>query len=200
MAGALSEIPAREGRAIPLGPGQCVRLINTFGTQVVDCWAFSANDPAEFMSMEHSRVALGRVNPRAGDTMRSNRRRPILALKEDSSPGVHDTLIAACDPARYEQLGVQGWHANCAQNLRQALATIGVTPVTVPAPLNLFMNIPIEPGGALSFAPTVAKPGDFVMLRAEQEVIIVLSCCPQDLVPINGEAMIPRSVQYELLS
>ena len=88
-----------------LGAGEKLRLINTHGTQVVDTWAFNADDMAECMSMEHSRVAIGGVFPRPGDTMVTNKRRPILTLVEDTSPGIHDTLIAACDRWRYILLG-----------------------------------------------------------------------------------------------
>jgi len=199
MPGAI-EIPARDARAIPLRAGQCVRLVNTHGTQVVDAWAFMAGDPTEFMSMEHSRVGIGRVNPRLGDTMLSNRRRPILTLVEDTTPGIHDTLIAACDRYRYEQLGAKGYHANCTDNLRTALAKLGLTPPEAPAPLNLFMNIPIGADGAIRFEPTLAKPGDHVTLRAEADVVIVFSACPQDMVPINGREMMPRDVRYEVLT
>jgi uncharacterized protein YcgI (DUF1989 family) len=194
-----SVVPAREGRAERLGAGQSIKLVNTYGTQVVDTWAFMADDPAEFMSMEHSRVGMGRANPRVGDVLLSNRRRPILSLTEDTTPGVHDTLIAACDRYRYEQLGAKGPHANCADNLRCALKMLGLTPPEVPCPLNMFMNIPLGPDGTLSFQPTLAKPGDWVTLRAERDIVIVFSACPQDMVPINGRDMIPRAAHYEVL-
>jgi uncharacterized protein YcgI (DUF1989 family) len=94
----LLQIPAGHGRAVRLGAREALRIVNTHGHQVVDCWAFSAGDLAEAMSMEHTRAALSRVRPRVGDAFVTNRRRPILLLEEDSSPGIHDTLIAACDP------------------------------------------------------------------------------------------------------
>lgn len=193
-------LSAREGRAFRLARGERVRLVNTHGTQVVDTWAFMADDPREFMSVEHSRVGMGRVNPRRGDTLLSNRRRPILTLLEDTTPGVHDTLIAACDRYRYEQLGATGPHANCTDNLRAALGALGVAPPETPAPLNLFMNIPLGVDGSVRFEPTLAKPGDYVTLRAERDVIVVFSACPQDMVPINGRDMVPRDVHYEILS
>ena len=98
-------IPARHGRAVRIAKGQRVRVINTHGTQVVDCWAFDAGNCGEYMSMEHTRVSLGRYRPRVGDRLITNRRRPILRLMEDTSPGVHDTLLAACDRYRYQLLG-----------------------------------------------------------------------------------------------
>jgi hypothetical protein len=97
-------VPARSGKAVKIREGACVKLINTEGSQVVDTWAFNASDMKEFMSMEHTRVMLGRVNPKCGDDLFSNRRRVLLNIIEDTSPGVHDTLRAACDPERYRLL------------------------------------------------------------------------------------------------
>ena len=102
-------IPARKGKASRLDSGQLVKVINTHGQQVVDTWAFNAADPTEFMSMEHTRTALARVMVATGDALVTNRRRPILTIVEDTSPGIHDTLLAACDRYRYEQLGCIGF-------------------------------------------------------------------------------------------
>lgn len=197
---ALITIPARKGKATRLGAGQQLRLINVHGTQVVDTWAFAADDLTEFMSMEHSRVAIGHITPKVGDVMVTNRRRPILALVEDSSPGVHDTLIAACDRYRYEQLGCDGYHDNCTDNLAAALAEFGLAPPETPAPWNMWMNIPVSADGSVSFEPTVAKPGDHVALRAERDAVVVFSCCPQDVIPINGVDCAPKECQFEILS
>ncbi|MDR0809246.1 MAG: urea carboxylase-associated family protein, partial [Gemmobacter sp.] len=114
-------IPARKGVAARAGRGQIISVINTHGSQVVDTWAFRADDLSEFMSMEHSRGAMLKVNPVIGDALRSNRRRPMLTLVEDTSGGIHDTMIAACDRYRYEQLGHVGHHDNCTDNLAAAL-------------------------------------------------------------------------------
>jgi uncharacterized protein YcgI (DUF1989 family) len=79
-------IPARKGKAAFLDKGQRIKVINTHGQQVIDTWAFNRTDLTEFMSMEHSRTALSRIMARVGDSMVTNRRRPILALTEDTSP------------------------------------------------------------------------------------------------------------------
>src|SRR5262245_28517595 len=81
------EIPARKGRAARVTKGQRVKVINSHGQQVVDTWAFNAGDLREFMSMEHSRVAIGPIIPVLGDGLVTNRRRPILTLVEDTSGG-----------------------------------------------------------------------------------------------------------------
>ncbi|HJS96917.1 MAG TPA: urea carboxylase-associated family protein, partial [Solirubrobacteraceae bacterium] len=107
-------LPARQGVAVPLRAGQRLRIVNTHGGQVVDTWALARPDASEYLSMEHTRTSLGKLMPAAGDHLYSSRRRPLLTLVEDTSPGTHDTLIAACDPERYRLLGADDGHANCA--------------------------------------------------------------------------------------
>jgi len=111
-ASSLITIPARKGKAAVLPKGQRVKIINTHGQQVIDTWAFNRAELTECMSMEHSRAALSRIMAKIGDSMVTNRRRPILRLLEDTSPGIHDTLIAACDRHRYDLLGCRVYHDN----------------------------------------------------------------------------------------
>ena len=94
-------IPARRGSAAFVRRGQRVQVINTHGEQVVDTWAFVRHDLREFMSMEHTRATRVKIMPTVGDCLYTTRRRPILKIVEDTSPGVHDTLMAACDDYRY---------------------------------------------------------------------------------------------------
>ncbi len=192
-------IPARRGKAVPLKRGQHIKVINTHGQQVVDTWAFNSAALSECMSMEHTRTALSRIRVRVGDSLVTNQRRPILTLVEDTSPGVHDTLIAACDRYRYALLGCTTYHDNCTDNLAAALAELRLQTPETPSPWNLFMNIPVQADGSLSFEPPVCKPEDYVLLRAALDCVVAFSACPQDMVPINGVACRPTEVHIELL-
>ena len=180
------QIPARNGRAVRLRRGQVLRVVNTHGSQVCDTWAFNAKDMSEFLSMEHARASINRTMPCVGDSLVTNRRRPILSLLADTSQGVHDTLIAACDLARYQGLGVTGYHDNCSDNLRLALRAIGLRTSEVPCPLNLWMNIPVYPDGHIEWLAPVSLAGDYVELRAELDCIVVMSACPQDIIAVNA--------------
>jgi len=198
----LATVPAGHGRAFRLAAGQIVRLVNTHGTQVVDCWAWNAGDLTEHMSMEASRVWSQRLNPVVGDSLVTTRRRPILTIVADTSPGIHDGFMAACDCHRYRLLGVTGYHRNCLDNMHEALAGIGLTaPVSILASFNIFMNIAVQPDGrSLLTGPTPCRPGDSISLRAEMDAIVAFSACPQDIVPIQGgEANVPRDVHVEIL-
>jgi uncharacterized protein len=196
---AIVEIPARKGKAARVRKGQIVKVINTKGQQVVDTWAFNASDVQEFMSMEHTRVAIGGIIPKVGDALVTNKRRQILTLLEDTSGGIHDTLFAACDRYRYELLGCKEYHENCTDNLVAALGAIGATPPDIPAPLNLFMNIPVIDGTRTDVRAPVSTPGSYVTLRAEIDCIIAFSACPQDMIPINGTAMRPTEAHFEIV-
>ncbi|CAE6940156.1 hypothetical protein R69927_07646 [Paraburkholderia domus] len=195
-------VPAGHGKAVRLTTGQAVRVINTHGTQVVDCWAWNAYDLNEHMCMETSRVWNQRLNPIFGDTFVTNDRHPILTVVEDTSPGVHDTFMAACDRRRYELLGVRGYHRSCCDNMFEGMFELGVTPPRRNlASFNIFMNIRVQPDGiALQTLPTVTKPGDYITLRAEMDCFVAFSACPQDIVKIQGQGdNIPKPVDIAVL-
>jgi len=193
-------VPARKGRAVRLAKGQAIKIINTHGEQVVDTWCFSAEDLREFMSMEHIRPTLTRIFPREGDDLVTNRRRPILHFKEDTSPGVHDTLMAACDDYRYGLLGCQDYHDNCTDNLFAGMRQIGLVPPECPSPLNLWMNIPVDGEGNTQWGEPASKPGDYVVLRAAMDCVVAMSACPQDILPINGRQRAPTEAHYQIIS
>jgi uncharacterized protein len=191
-------IPARRGIAARIARGQTIEVINTHGSQVVDTWAFAGDDIAELMSMEHSRAAFRRVTPRIGDPFVTNRRRPILTIVADTTPGVHDTLIAACDRYRYELLGAKDYHDNCTDNLAAALGALGLTPPETPCPLNLFQNTPVVADGDIDYRAPVSRPNQSVTLRAERDLVIVFSACPQDMLPTNGVDCTPTDAHFRV--
>ncbi|MDE0973031.1 MAG: urea carboxylase-associated family protein [Arenicellales bacterium] len=193
----LAKIPARCGAATHLRKGQKVKIINTHGSQVVDFWAFNADHPGEFMSMEHCRVWLGHYRPKPGDVLITNQRRNILRFLEDTSPGVHDTMMAACDRFRYEQLGCTDYHDNCTDNLWEALAAVRFKPTETPCPFNLWQNTPVDSNGSIEQLRTVSKRGDFVLFKALMDVVLCFSACPQDIVQINSGR--PKNAHYQII-
>jgi len=193
------QVAARTGRAVRLNSGDVLRVINTHGTQVCDFWAFSSEDHREYMSMEHVRGQLQTIIPQAGQSLCTNKRRPILHFVTETSPGIHDTVIAACDIYRYRSLGVEVYHDNCTDNLRMAMLAIGLRATEIPCPFNLWMNIPVNEDHATAWCPPVSSPGDYADFRAEMDCIAVMSACPQDLVPVNGVDNIPVELHFEVM-
>ena len=191
-------IPARQGRAVRLKRGQRLTIVNLQGHQVCDFFAIAEDSPAEFLSMEHCRTALGRIYVKSGDKLVSNRRRGLIEITEDTSAGVHDILIAACDHTRYQQLGCSEYHDNCADNFRMSLAAIGASPIHVPCPFNIWMNIPVAADGTFDWAAPVSQPGDQVTLRALEDCIAVMSACPQDMTSVNGVGTVPAELGFRV--
>jgi hypothetical protein len=190
-------VAAGTGRAFAVAPGQTVRIVNSHGTQVVDTWAFVT--PDECLSLEHCREVAKTLFFAVGDTLVTNRYRPILTLIEDTSPGRHDTLIAACNRRMFELAGRGGNHANCADNLRDALAGHGLVASALPCPWNLFMNVPVVDGRRLDFLRPVARPGQYVSLRAEIGCLVAVSACPDDVYPTNGGDGRPADVDIVIV-
>ncbi|MEL6288975.1 MAG: urea carboxylase-associated family protein [Pseudomonadota bacterium] len=186
MADGVQTLAAGGVCSVALQSGERVRITNAPGDQVIDTWAFAIDDPSQYMSMEHCRAWWLKLRPQVGDVFVTNRHNEILRLEHDTSPGEHDTLIAACNPDRYRVLGATRDHANCEANLHGELARHGLdTPVT-PCPLNLFMNIPSHGSNGLSREAPTRVPGATVELSALRPVRVIFSACPMDMLPING--------------
>ncbi len=195
----LTEIPGGAGAALWLRAGQAVRLINTHGSQVVDTWCLSAADTTEYLSVEHTRRMLFRLFPGEGDTLFSNRRTALLRIEQDSSGCLHDMLFACCDHWLYEFYGCAPGHANCHDNFIGALARCGIAATQVPNPINFWMNVPVLPGHRIALHAPVSKPGDWLVLRALKDVVVIFSACPMDVTPVNGEDRTPKPVAYEII-
>ncbi len=189
-------IPARHAKAAFVKKGKRIKVINTHGTQVVDCWALNADNMTEFMSLEHCRVSLERYTFRTRDTLITNRRRPIVKILQDTAGGGHDTLLAACDRYRYELLGCKEYHRNCTDNFWEAMVSEGYKPAQLPSPFNLWQNTPVEADDIIQPNPPVSKKGDFIVMRAEMDLVICLSACPQDITSICGNK--PRNAHFEI--
>jgi uncharacterized protein YcgI (DUF1989 family) len=177
-----TRIPAGTGAGLRVAAGEYLQVVDLEGRGCADFFALAAADPTEYLSAAHTRVQIDRLFPQVGQSFFSSLRRPMLQLEEDRTPGVHDMLFAACDPARYAQYGVLG-HASCAENFRAALRTLGASCSHVPQPVNFFMNVAVRPDGTVTFGPPQTEAGDWILLRAFMDCLVVLSACPQQWNP-----------------
>ncbi len=106
--------------------------------------------------------------------------------------------MAACDNERYGLLGCTEYHDNCTDNLAAAMRALGVSSHETPSPLNLWMNIPVDAEGKTSWCEPVSKSGDHVVFRAEMDCICAMSCCPQDMLPVNAGKTV--NAHFEVLA
>lgn len=171
---------------VKLETGESFQIVNIEGSQVVALWAFVQPDTKEFLSTEHTRSCLQKLIPEVGDNLHSNRRRPILKIIEDTSPGVHDMLLSACDIQRYELLGHVGYHKNCADNLTNSAKEFGHQLSDVPSPFNIFERVEINQNGQLAIEPPLVEAGQFITLKAEVALLVIMSACPMDIALTNG--------------
>jgi uncharacterized protein YcgI (DUF1989 family) len=175
-------------------------VINTYGSQVLDTRAFNSHYVDEYMSMEHTRSINSCIYPRVGGSLVTNRRRPILTIIEDTSPGIHDTVLCACNRYIYEELGADASHRNCEDNLHEALSELGLNIPSTPSPLNLFMNTPVLADGSIERRSPQSRPGDHVVMRANMDLVIVFSACPQDITPIASAPVVRRRIHLSTCS
>ncbi len=186
-------VPAQQGRAVPVRAGESVEVVDIEGAQVADVWAIDADDHTRWLSTSHTRDHLERLFPRVGEYFVDQRHLPIVELLADSSPGRHDMLFPACNPALYEREGLVG-HANCADNFRSAAATAGVVLPALPDPVNLFQNSAPGPDGSIPVLAAMSRPGDGVTLRAARDILVVVTACAVDFSPTNGDRCGPLRI------
>jgi uncharacterized protein len=179
-------VPAMSGRGVAVAAGDVVVVTDVEGRQVGDLWAVDAADHGRWLSTGHTRDVLERLFPRVGESFVDQRYEPILRLRADTSPGAHDMLFPACNPALYERAGLPG-HPSCAENFAAAAGAAGVRLPTLPDPVNLFQNSAPGPDGELPVRPPASRAGDRVSLVALRDVVVVLTACAVDFAPTNGD-------------
>jgi uncharacterized protein YcgI (DUF1989 family) len=180
-------VPAYEGRAVSVARGTLIRITDVQGHQIGDMFAFVRDRPSEWLSTGACRTAHTRLFPEVGTAFVTQFLRPILTLVADSSPGVHDMLYPPCSPAQYKAAGVVGHHPSCRENFEIAAVSAGMPTEFVPEPVNLFQNTPPDADGILIVGPAASAPGDYVLLRAEIDLVLVLTACSYDLGDANGD-------------
>ena len=171
-------IPAMSARAFSLKASEVVRITDTEGGQPGDLVAFNLQDRRERFSQARTRVEHRACRVTAGHSLWSNAvcPRPMLTITADIGGG-HDLLYAAC--CRYALL--KRFHTDrdgCQEQLAAALASWHISPLEIPAPLNLFFRIEVAPDGTLIVGTPVSTPGAFVELRAEMDCLLAISTCP----------------------
>ena len=179
--------PASHGYAFEVKKGEVFRLTDIEGQQPIDFWAFNKSDPMEHLSVCHTRVANLSMEVKPGQSAVTNKRRPIVTLVEDNSPGQHDMLLAACDKTRFETLGHKGFHRNCQDNMHEALAAHGINLPFSPQPWNLFTHFPLTSDKRIELLSPDTKAGDNIVFRAEMDIVVAISACPQDITRICGD-------------
>jgi uncharacterized protein YcgI (DUF1989 family) len=179
-------IPGGFGQSFFVKKDQLIGIIDVDGGQCADFWAIDKCDFNHYLSPPHSIVHINSLQPKIGDCLLTNRRHPILKIVADDV-GEHDMLFPACDKQRYSiYFGVTG-HRNCHDNFLEAMKPHDWGSRQVPCPpLNVFMNTSVKHDGGLITREPLSKAGDRFIVRAEMDVVCVVSSCPIDLTPTGS--------------
>jgi uncharacterized protein YcgI (DUF1989 family) len=171
------EIGPRSGVAFPLRKGQVLRVIDPQGVQVSDLLAYNAADVREAISNGRTFDYEETIALTTGNRLWSNRSNPMLTIVEDTV-GRHDFLLTPCSEATFRHFYPEHpVHRGCFGNLAEALAPYGVEPDMIPCAFNLFMNVPVGPDGKLRVDPPLSRPGDYLRMRAEMNLVVGLTAC-----------------------
>ncbi|WP_321326044.1 urea amidolyase associated protein UAAP2 [uncultured Parasphingorhabdus sp.] len=180
-------VPARAPWLHHLAAGQTLHIVDTEGNQAVDFLLYSAADDSERYSAQDTVAAQGNLFLRAGTVLRSNEGRPMMTILA-TSVEYHDTIGGACscesNTLRYGH-HTKSQHA-CVENFLAANLTEGRGKRDIVSNINFFMNVPVEEDGTLGIVDGISAPGLTVDLRAEMDLIVVVSNCPQINNPCNG--------------
>jgi hypothetical protein len=182
-------LPAGRGWSREIARGQIFRIVDLEGNQAVDTLFFNARDPGERYSAVDTIRGQGNIYLTTGTRLLSGEGRPLLTIVADTC-GRHDTLGGACsaesNQVRYA-LEKKYMH-NCRDSFLLELARLGrgMGKRDLPSNINFFMNVPVTASGELSFADGVSAPGRYVEMRAETDVLALISNCPQLNNPCNA--------------
>ena len=165
------------GVALTLEKGQLLKIIDPQGEQVSDLTAFALKDKSEWLSSGRTIDYANTIYLTTGHLLYSNRSRPMFSIVEDTV-GRHDFLLTPCSPETFQIIyDIHDYHPSCFENLSKNLARFGVSPDMIPTTLNIFMNVVVLPSGELRIDPPPSKAGDFLLLRAEMDLIVGITAC-----------------------
>ena len=188
------------GMGLEVAKGELLRIIDPRGEQVSDLTSFAAEDRAEWLSSGRTIDYANTIYVTTGHVLYSNRSRPMWTIVEDTV-GRHDFLLTPCSPGTFEIIyGNTNPHPSCFQNLVDGLAPYGISPDAIPTTLNVFMNVVVGATGELQILPPRSKAGDYLLLRAEMDMVVGITACSAELSnngtfkPIDVELLSPEPV------
>jgi urea carboxylase-associated protein 1 len=178
-------LPARAYWHRRLGKGTVLRIVDLEGCQAVDTLIYDAADTAIRYNAANTIKLAGNIYLTKGCVLYDDLAQPLMTIIEDTV-GRHDTLAGNCsreiNMVRYGQTAP----TSCRDNFIKAMGELGMSARDMPANINFFMNVPVDADGRIAIVDGISKPGDLVDLRADKDVIVVISNCPQEHNPCSG--------------
>ncbi len=175
--GTVSRIAPQCGVSFKLAKGELLRVYDPQGEQVADLFAFKDGDAACSLSSGRSIDYAGKIYLSTGDVLYANDSREMFTIVADTV-GRHDFLLTPCSQEMFEKLyHWQGHHPSCFENLCNAFEPHGIASQQISTSFNIFMNVAVDANGAVRVLAPSSKPGDYIELRAEMDLICGLTAC-----------------------
>jgi hypothetical protein len=167
--------------------GQVFRIVDLEGCQAVDTLVYDAHDHKDRYDYQQTILAQKNIFITTGTVLMSTEGEPLMTVVADTV-GNHDTLGGACSSeSNTVRFGLDKKHMHsCRDNFIHAFAENGMGKADITSNINFFMNVPVEANGHLAIVDGVSSPGDYVDLRAERDVLVLISNCPQVNNPCNA--------------
>ena len=180
-------VAARGPWSAVVAAGDVLTIVDLAGNQAVDCLLYDASDTAVRYSASETIARQGRIALSTGSVLRADTGAALMTVVDDEV-GVHDTLGGACskesNTLRYGQ-HTRAQHG-CMENFLIEGARYGLGARDLASNINWFMNVPVDPDGALGIVDGLSGPGKRVALRAEVDTLVLVSNCPQINNPCNA--------------
>lgn len=180
-------VPARAPWSAVVRRGQLLTITDLGGNQAVDCLLYDARDTSVRYSAPDTLQAQGSLFLTTGSVLLSQEHTPLMTVVQDDC-GRHDTVGGACSKeSNTLRYGHHTWsqHA-CVENFLIEGARWGLDKRDLVSNINWYMNVPVEADGTLGIVDGISAPGLRVVLRAETDVLVLVSNCPQINNPCNG--------------
>jgi urea carboxylase-associated protein 1 len=180
-------VAARAPWSAVVAAGDVLTIVDLAGNQAVDCLLYSAVDTTVRYSAPETIARQGRITLTTGSVLRADTGLELMTVVDDEV-GIHDTLGGACskesNTLRYGQ-HTRAQHG-CMENFLLEGARHGLGARDLASNINWFMNVPVDPDGALGIVDGLSAPGKRVALRAEIDTLVLVSNCPQINNPCNA--------------
>jgi uncharacterized protein len=186
-------IPAREYAAFTMRRGQVLRLVDIEGKQVPDVACFNEHDLTEHLNLGNSLLLNKRREFRQGDVIYSVVCNPMLTIVGYSNDVSYSYGPMCSEELNHLRYGVPGTR-NCRDNFAMALAPWGFDRRQIPNAFVPFMRVEVEADGAMEIKEPTSVPGDYYDMRAEMDLLVAISNCPQERNPCNGFNPTPMGV------
>jgi urea carboxylase-associated protein 1 len=178
-------VPARGSWSGVLKKGQMMRIVDLEGKQAVDFLCYNAHNYEDrYAAADTMKINQRGIFLSTGTVLYSVGLTPLFTIVVDTC-GKHDTIGGCCSAALNTFRYGVGYQHNCRDNFLAELKKYGMGPKDIPANVNFFMYVPVGENGEMDMGPSISKPGDYVDLRADSDVLAVISNCPQMNNPVN---------------